>query len=270
MKIFAISVIKNEADIIQYSLRMAAQWADKIFVLDNGSTDGTWEKVLEVADDKIIPWKQEFKPFYEGLRGEVFNHFRSEAQDGDWWCFRLDADEFYVDDPREFLKGVSPRYHFVQTQTFEFMLTPEDLTEIAFTGDAALDIPQLRYYNQHTYAEARFFRHRERLAWEPGLDRPRHIGIASPTRIRVRHYQYRSPEQLQRRIATRIAARKNGFAGWDHAANPQWTEYLRPRSEMFRYTTDEALTTKGNINSYAHKLHVLLLKRVFHGLGIWP
>nr|GFB66877.1 putative GDP-L-fucose synthase 2 [Tanacetum cinerariifolium] len=147
------------------------------------------------------------------------------------------------------------------------MLTPEDLTEIAFTGDAALDIPQLRYYNQHTYAEARFFRHRQRLAWEPGLDRPQHIGIASPTRIRVRHYQYRSPEQLQRRIATRIAARKDGFAGWDHAANPQWTEYLRPRSEMFCYTTDDALTTKGNVNSYAHKPHVLLLKRIFHGLG---
>jgi glycosyltransferase involved in cell wall biosynthesis len=270
MKIFAISVVKNEADIIQYSLKMASRWADKIFVLDNGSTDGTWEKVLEIADDKIIPWKQEFKPFYEGLRGEVFNHFRSEAQEGDWWCFRLDADEFYADDPREFLPKVPARYHFVQTQTFEFQLTTDDLQEITFTGDAAQDIPHIRYYNQYTYAEARFFRHRVRLQWEAGLDRPRHIGIASPVRIRVRHYQYRSPEQLQRRIATRIQARQDGFAGWEHAANPQWMEYLQARDTMFHYTDDAALTTKGNVNQYTHKPHVLLLKRIFHGLGIWP
>ena len=39
MKIHAISVIKNEADIIAHNLTKAAKWAHKIYVLDNGSTD---------------------------------------------------------------------------------------------------------------------------------------------------------------------------------------------------------------------------------------
>ena len=43
MKIFAISIVKNEADVIEQNLKEAELWADKIFILDNGSTDGTWE-----------------------------------------------------------------------------------------------------------------------------------------------------------------------------------------------------------------------------------
>lgn len=271
MKIFAISVIKNEVDVIEHNLRQASVWADQIFVYDNGSTDGTWEKVLSLANEKIIPWKQTFKPFYEGLRGEVFNAFRHLAAEGDWWCFRLDADEFYADDPRTFLPKVPRRYHFVQTQTFEFQLTADDLTEIVFTGEAAHDLPLIRYYHTHTYAEARFFRHRHRLMWEPGLDRPRHIGIASPECIRVRHYQYRSPQQVQQRIDTRIRARQQGFAGWNHAALPDWRQYVvADRATMFRYEGDDHLKAHGSNNAFHHKPLVLAIKLVMHGLRLWP
>src|SRR5687768_11826297 len=108
MRIFGICLVKNEADIIAFSLQKASEWAHKIFVYDNGSTDGTWEAVQELAktNDKIIPWKSEAKPFRDGLRGEVFNEFRHLAQKGDWWCCRLDSDEFYLDDPREVLSKV--------------------------------------------------------------------------------------------------------------------------------------------------------------------
>jgi glycosyltransferase involved in cell wall biosynthesis len=272
MKIFAISVIKNEADVIQYNLQQAALWAEKIFVLDNGSTDGTWEKVLAAAaaNDKIVPWKQEFKPFYEGLRGEVFNAFRHEAQEGDWWCYRLDADEFYIDDPREFLPTIAPGHHFVNTQTFEYQLTRQDLEQHQFVGNATVELPLIRHYHKHTYAEARFFRHRNRLQWEPGLDRPRYIGIVSPKRIRVRHYQYRSPEQMQRRADTRIKARQDGFVGWDHAARPDWRDYLCNNDELYEDKGDGRWQTLGNSNAYTHKWYVKLIKTVMHGVGIWP
>ena len=49
MKIHGLCVVKNEADIIEQTLRSAATWCDWIYVLDNGSSDGTWEKVQRLA-----------------------------------------------------------------------------------------------------------------------------------------------------------------------------------------------------------------------------
>ena len=84
MKIFAISLIKNEEDIIEANLTDAAKWADKIFVLDNGSTDDTWEivKRLSSENDRIVAWKQIHESFRDEMRSRVFNEFRHLASDG--------------------------------------------------------------------------------------------------------------------------------------------------------------------------------------------
>src|SRR5436853_6547718 len=101
MKIHAITVVKNEADIIEYTMKDALKWADYIYVFDNGSDDGTWEKLQAMASDHLIPWKHDDAPFRESLRADVFNHFRDRAAPGDWWC-RLDSDEVYdINPPRQ-------------------------------------------------------------------------------------------------------------------------------------------------------------------------
>ena len=51
MKIFAIMLVKNEADIVASVLKDAEKWADKIFILDNGSTDGTWEIIQSLKNN---------------------------------------------------------------------------------------------------------------------------------------------------------------------------------------------------------------------------
>ena len=58
MKIFAIMLVKNEADIVGSVLKDAQKWADKIFILDNGSTDGTWEIIQSLKNDIITQCKQ--------------------------------------------------------------------------------------------------------------------------------------------------------------------------------------------------------------------
>lgn len=91
MAIHALSLIKNEADIIEYSLGAAVRWCDHIYVFDNGSTDGTWEKVQAMAKEfpAIVAWKQDPKPFRDGLRAEIFCNFRRRARLGDWWCISM-------------------------------------------------------------------------------------------------------------------------------------------------------------------------------------
>ncbi len=55
MNIFAIMLVNNEADVVKSGLESATTWATKIFVLDNGSTDGTWENLQSLKGNVIVP-----------------------------------------------------------------------------------------------------------------------------------------------------------------------------------------------------------------------
>ena len=105
MKIYSLMLVKNEEDIIASTLKAAVEWSDKLIVLDNGSTDRTWEIVNDMASLRpcIIPFAQDGRPFRIGLRALMFDAFKHEMTDDDWWCISMDADEFYVESPRKFL-----------------------------------------------------------------------------------------------------------------------------------------------------------------------
>src|SRR5262245_26838884 len=128
MRIFGLCLVKNEADIMRLSLEENLRWCDRIFVFDNGSSDTTWDITCEVAThhSRVVPFKQDPKPFDDALRAEIFNQYRHEAEAGDWWC-RLDADEFYIDDPRIFLARVSPSHHVVWGAWLQYFVTDQDL-----------------------------------------------------------------------------------------------------------------------------------------------
>lgn len=74
MKIYSLLLVKNEEDIIVSNLRAAAQWSDKLIVMDNGSTDNTWQIVQDLAKEypQIIPFAQDSQPFRIGLRALMF------------------------------------------------------------------------------------------------------------------------------------------------------------------------------------------------------
>ena len=223
MRIRAFCMVKNEADVIAQSLTAAAGWCDAIYVWDNGSTDGTWKTVLALSQElpSVIPDRQDDRPFREALRRELFVDRRREAEDDDWWCV-LDADEFYIDDPRVFLAEVSPPFDEVWAASFEYYFTEEDLIRFqenpSFYAD---DVPveqKLRFYINN-WSEPRFFRHSARLVWEKG-SWPQDLGPACPRRIRLKHYQYRSPQQMQTRLETRAEPLRRGH--FPHEGLPQW------------------------------------------------
>jgi glycosyltransferase involved in cell wall biosynthesis len=222
-------VVKNEADIIEYTLTEALKWATNIFVLDNGSTDGTWDKVkaIAIANQAIVPWKQLDQPFSDSLRALVFNEFRHVADHDDWWCMRLDADEFYVEDPRDFLRErVKPFYNLVCSRHIQYQLTDVDLQANVFDLPVPERISRLRYFSPVATSEVRFFRHRKRLRWLPDKVLPRYVGMVSPERILVRHYQFRSLEQIKLRIATRLQARKHNPQVFIHSGSNTMSDYI--------------------------------------------
>jgi glycosyltransferase involved in cell wall biosynthesis len=226
VKIRGLCIVRDEADIIGQTLRAASEWCDAIYVLDNGSDDGTWELVQTLAEElPVVPHARDPRPFSDDLRGDVFRAHRHESAIGDWWCI-VDADEQYIDDPRDFLAGVPRRFDQVWSASFEYYLT--DLDVARYREDAAHygdDVPveqKCRYY-LNNWSERRFFRHTRGLLWTEG-DWPERLGSVFKRRIRLKHFQYRSPQQIQRRIDTRRDALRHGR--FLHEGLPNWADAM--------------------------------------------
>lgn len=228
MKIHSLCIAKDEADIIEQTLQAASRWSDYIYVYDNGSQDGTWEKVIALSHQlkQIIPYKQDDRPFNNGLRGEIFNHFRNNSASGDWWC-RLDADEIYIDNPHDFLSKITQPQASVWSASFQYYLTDKDVTQFEqnpdhYADDVAVE-QKCRYYINN-WSEIRFFRDHPTITWEADERWPAAViaDKAHPVRIRLKHYQYRSPQQIQRRIDIRKAARAKGSPSFLHEVQSNW------------------------------------------------
>lgn len=225
MRIFALCLVKDESDVIAQTLRAAATWSDAIYVFDNGSTDSTWATVRELAltQPGIVPDRQDSSPYDPSLRRLLFEAHREDAAEGDWWCI-LDADEFYIDDPRTFLASVPSRFDEVWAASFEYYFTEKDVER--YERDPALyadDVPveqKLRYY-LNNWSEPRFFRHQRDLVWRQS-DVPEDLGPAYPLRIRLKHFQYRSPHQIQKRVKTRLEPMARGR--FVHEMLPAWKQ----------------------------------------------
>ena len=229
MKIFSICCVRDENDVIRETLEAALGWSEKIFVFDNGSVDGTWETVTDIArqNSKVEIVGHDDRIFTDALRGEIFEFYRSVASPGDWWC-RLDSDEFYVDDPGRFLAAIPNKYGFVLSASFNFYFTDVDLRNYEQNPSEWLARPvreRLKFY-QNNWSEPRFVRHRSDLLWA-GLNWPDNRGRTSPSRIRLRHFPYRSPAQ----ISSRLQIRQQQPTLFKHEANRSLTVPKDMRSD---------------------------------------
>lgn len=212
MTVRALCVMKNEADVIEETLLDALRWCDQIYVLDNGSDDGGWERVkgLSLVEPRIVAHARDDRPFTDDIRALLYAAYAPGARAGDWWC-RLDADELYVGDPRDVLAAARPDQFSVWSASLSFYFTDEDAARYAADPHAFDDgvsvLEKCRYYLNH-WSEPRFFRHDPGVRWREGdggypsavFARP-----ASPTRVLLRHFPYRSPAQIQRRLDARAA-----------------------------------------------------------------
>lgn len=233
-KIYSLLLVKNEVDIVKYSLLDACRWSNKIIVIDNGSTDGTWEliKALAEHEPKIIPFMRYEGPFHIGLRAMAFRAFRKEMHRGDWWCVRLDADEFYEGDVRSFLCKVPLRYRTIKKSSRDYVLTKEDIADKTFTGDFGKDKEFITHYLPRRRRERRFVRHSPFLYWKRTWRYPHLLWATSPESIPVNHYQYRSPEQMKKRFFTRQQAKADGCGSFKHEQGTFWTDYLLSNQEL--------------------------------------
>ncbi|MCJ0742440.1 glycosyltransferase family 2 protein [Pedobacter montanisoli] len=274
MKIFGLCLVKNEADCIEEVLQKASVWCDKIFVFDTGSEDDSWEKVLNLAksNNSIVPFKKEIRKFNNFLRGEIFNHYRDIASDGDWWC-RLDADEIYIDDPRTFLKKISPLHHVIWSASCQYYFTEKDLEQYNTDPEEYENIElekRIRHYLCN-HSEERFFKYRKDLIWPKG-SWPRHLGIVSPHRIKLKHLQYRSPQQIQKRLVTRQKAIQDGHKNFaKYSLEKNWEEKVVDSKDYhFDTLTGNYIIDETILPRHLERWDKRFLKHILHFLKIFP
>lgn len=92
--IWGIGCWRNEADVARVNvLHHLSQGVDRMLILDNGSTDGTWEILQELASQYGILCRRLEVPF---VQDELLTQLAREAvAGGAAWIVPIDADEFW-------------------------------------------------------------------------------------------------------------------------------------------------------------------------------
>jgi glycosyltransferase involved in cell wall biosynthesis len=252
-RIHGVCLVKNEEDVVGQALRYASQFCHRIYVFDTGSTDQSWERVQEINNSVVVPFRQEKVSFYDGLRAQVFNAIREQCILGDW-LFILDADEFLAEDPGKAISIAEQEgAEQINTLQYNFYFTDEDLQAYREGKDSREQpIAQRRRYYRFVNIEQRFFRITEDLVWPEHIDSANPRGYMRPIgarkrkkcsyRIPNRHYQYRDPEQIQLRLKTRLAARNDNSSNFVHYQylddGVDWTKSIVPSSRLHYYSND--------------------------------
>lgn len=276
MDFHGILVVRDEADIIENTLRHLDAWCDNVYVYDTGSIDGTWGIVRELRSElsSLNPLEREPVQFDDTVRAYVFNRVRDQFENGDW-VLRLDGDEFYEIPPPEFVQRyLKPHETAVYNQTYEFGFTEKDLeawhTDEGKGGDAP---ERLQYFRTLDWAEPRMFQYRSSMAWPEDTSGPIHAGYVARCRIPVRHYPHRSPQQIQKRCALRSSLTDYMDDVFDHWQEDRWREFVAESGNLQKWTSDTQLevqcddshtasSVKRAVSYILHRSFVCLVDRV--------
>lgn len=103
MRVFGVTMVRNEADILRVTLlHHLSLGLERIYVVDNGSTDGTSEVLRDLAaEDDRLQWRRDESDWRQGA---VFTEAAREAwKSGADWIVPFDGDEFWWSTGRPFL-----------------------------------------------------------------------------------------------------------------------------------------------------------------------
>lgn len=99
--IAAIAVVRDEADIIETTVRQMQAQVDAVFVMDNGSTDGTTDILHDLGVTVIVDNE---RAFYQAAKVTKLAGWARNA--GAEWVVPFDADEWWTAPPGQSISSV--------------------------------------------------------------------------------------------------------------------------------------------------------------------
>ena len=166
MRLVAVSIVKNEADIIEPFVRHSLAWVDRHLIFDHDSTDGTRE-ILGALQREGLPvtlFRDDAIGHLQQARSNHLTRLAAQAHGADW-VLPLDADEILTGPDRKMLEqslGALGGELPVSLPLLDYCPTTDD--------DASVINPVLRL--RHCQAQSSRTRKifiPRRLALDPGL-----------------------------------------------------------------------------------------------------
>jgi len=245
--IHAICVVQNEQDVIADCIGWAACFCDAITVWDLGSVDGTLEILEGLASEAVRVTHRPDLPYSRAVRPAMLESVRGALPPGSW-LYVLDADEFFVGDPRPLLADAARAgAHTVRTWQLNAVPTPDDLSRLEAMGREAWEalplferLPWFRIVGR----ERRFVRCGEELRWSASDGRSR-MRLADGGSLRIhrraglmRHFRWRSPSQVKARFETRQVLRADGYPGFHYDRTERFEDYVLPVRQCRRWPAE--------------------------------
>jgi glycosyltransferase involved in cell wall biosynthesis len=167
MRIIATATSKNEAGIIQESVREALGWTDGFVIYDNGSTDGTPDLAEQAG--AIVLRGPVGEPWNEGLRQHMLDVLPDLRPDV---VMRIDIDEIYhrggqVRPPRDMIEEAFGKEgaFCMQAVQAEFWLTLDDVRRGALLEDERVSVQKRRRWYTIGHMAMVAWRHRPDLRY---------------------------------------------------------------------------------------------------------
>ena len=237
-------VVRDEADVLPYNLDWYARAGFETVVVDNGSTDGSYELCEDaLADDRIVAPERHDTESYE-VRTLLSAAFELAMRQRPDYLMLTDADEFFElagggDLMGAMLEDFAAGHNVIRLTNMEFHMTEQD------DPDQPNPLLRMRYYTCRRVRLARAY------PYVPGIDILRHMGhcpvfpagIKLSTSLRPyisRHYPFRSRAQALRKVA-RITDRPPDEVRRQYlrfSGDPE--EFILKKNRLFRYRENHA------------------------------
>ena len=230
--LFGVCFVKNEEDIIADSITHAAQFCSKVFVVDNASTDRTWEIVRGHDLENLVPVCSKDFIFCDYLRLRFMESRKGELGLDNWW-YIFDADEFLLEEPFDAMAQAEEEgADCIAVEVINFVVTKDEVREAQENGRQETWRDR-KHYVLYASGPVKFFKNTSYLDYGGYAIMPFGLIKECSKRLLMKHYPYRSLAQLEKRIHTRYGNRefesecRRGTDLEDYAIDPATVPELR-------------------------------------------
>lgn len=228
MKVAGLMLVRDEADVIEETVRHLATQVDRILVYDNRSKDGTSLILRQLTRElPVLVWPDPIVGHYQSKKITRLAHMARMRGYG--WVVPCDADELWStpgQTVKEYLSTLSPEVSIVQAMLYDYLPPKSGLN-----GWHPFTAITYRNRNPGVLPKVAVRTHRSLVIHEGNHGASYDHEVQTYGGLVIRHFTWRSPEQYLRKI-------RNGLESFSVTdLDPMFGAHWR----MFEGATDEAI-----------------------------